>query len=52
MDPRVIDLPTWKRRLVVNMILIRRPKASGEAYEKVWTDAGVAATDPQPRTGR
>lgn len=40
MDPRVIDLPAWKRWLVVNMILIRRPKASGEAYEKVWTEQG------------
>ena len=40
MDPRVIDVPTWKRRLIVNMILIRRPKASGEAYAKVWTDQG------------
>jgi ferrochelatase len=40
MDPRVIDLPTWKRWLVVNMILISRPKASGEAYEKIWTEQG------------
>ncbi len=40
MDPRVIDLDTWKRWLLVNMILIRRPKASGEAYAKIWTDAG------------
>jgi len=40
MDPRVIDVPTWKRWLIVNMILIRRPKASGEAYAKVWTEQG------------
>jgi ferrochelatase len=40
MDPRVIDLPTWKRWLLVNLILIARPKASGEAYAKIWTDAG------------
>ena len=40
MDPRVIDLPGWKRWLFVNLILIRRPKASGEAYGKIWTDEG------------
>lgn len=40
MDPRVIDLPAFKRWLLVNLILIRRPKASGEAYEKVWTEEG------------
>jgi len=40
MDPRVIDLDYWKRWLLVNLILIRRPKASGEAYEQVWTDEG------------
>ena len=40
MDPRVIDLPTWKRWLIVRMILIRRPAASGEAYEKIWTEQG------------
>jgi ferrochelatase len=40
MDPRVIDLPGWKRWLVVNLILISRPKASGEAYAKIWTEQG------------
>jgi len=40
MDPRVIDLPAWKRWLVVNMILISRPRASGEAYAKIWTEQG------------
>jgi len=40
MDPRVIDVPTWKRWLIVNMILIARPKASGEAYAKIWSEEG------------
>lgn len=40
MDPRVIDVAPWKRRLLVSLILISRPKASGEAYAKVWTDRG------------
>lgn len=40
MDPRVIDLPVWKRWWVVNLILISRPKASGAAYAKIWTEQG------------
>ena len=40
MDPRVIDLPVWKRWLVVQAILISRPRASGEAYAKIWTEQG------------
>ena len=40
MDPRVIDVPAWKRWFVVNLILISRPKASGEAYAKIWTEQG------------
>ena len=41
LDPRVIDVTAWKRWLVVNaFILPFRPKESGEAYSKVWTDEG------------
>jgi len=40
MDPRVIDVPAWKRWLIVSMILISRPRASGEAYAKIWTEQG------------
>jgi len=41
MDPRVIDVPTWRRWLVLNaFILPFRPKASGEAYSKIWTERG------------
>ena len=40
-DPRVLDMPTWKRRLVLELFILPfRPKQSGEAYEKVWTDRG------------
>lgn len=41
MDPRVLDIATWKRWLLVNgIILMTRPKKSAEAYEKIWTPDG------------
>jgi ferrochelatase len=40
MDGRVIDLAWPLRRLIVGLILIRRPHESGEAYEKIWTKDG------------
>ncbi|HLZ54092.1 MAG TPA: ferrochelatase [Verrucomicrobiae bacterium] len=40
MDARVIDSPWLLRRLIVGMILIRRPKQSAEAYHKIWTGEG------------
>jgi ferrochelatase len=40
MDGRVIDTPWLLRRFVVGMILIKRPKESGHAYEKIWTKDG------------
>jgi len=40
MDGRVIDLVWPLRRLIVGLILIRRPHESGEAYEKIWTKDG------------
>ncbi|ANM30098.1 ferrochelatase [Acidobacteria bacterium Mor1] len=40
-DPRVLDIPGWKRWLILNLFILPfRPKESGEAYEKVWTDEG------------
>jgi len=40
-DARVIDIPAWRRRLILELfILPRRPKASGEAYAKIWTERG------------
>jgi ferrochelatase len=41
MDPRVIDIATWKRWLLVNAIILpTRPKKSAAAYAKVWLDEG------------
>jgi ferrochelatase len=40
MDGRVIDTPWLLRRLVVGLILIKRPEESAHAYEKIWTPAG------------
>jgi len=41
MDPRVIDIPIWKRWPLVNLIIAPfRARTSGEAYSKVWTDRG------------
>jgi len=40
MDGRVIDTPWLLRRLVVGMILIKRPAESAHAYEKIWTKEG------------
>jgi ferrochelatase len=41
MDPYVIDVPFPVRALIVRgLILPRRPAASAEAYEKIWTEDG------------
>ena len=40
MDGRVLDVAWPLRRFVVGMILIKRPKESGHAYEKIWTKDG------------
>ena len=40
MDERVMDLSWPMRRLVVGMILIKRPAESGHAYDKIWTKDG------------
>ena len=40
-DPRVIDIGGWQRWLLLNLIILPfRPRKSGEAYEKVWTERG------------
>jgi len=36
MDPYVIDLPWPLRRLLVSLILIRRPAQSAHAYSSIW----------------
>lgn len=41
MDERVIDLPFWKRFLIVKGIILRtRPKRSAKAYKKIWWKEG------------
>ncbi|GGH95507.1 ferrochelatase [Pseudomonas fluvialis] len=40
MDPYVIDLPWPLRRLLVGLILWRRPAASAHAYQSIWWDEG------------
>jgi ferrochelatase len=40
-DPRVLDLPAWKRFLLLELVILpRRPRASAEAYSKIWTAEG------------
>ena len=41
MDKRVIDIPYWKRSLLVNGIIapFRAPKSAKE-YKKAWTSTG------------
>jgi len=61
-DPRVIDTVAPVRRTLLELVILpRRPKASADAYAKVWTEAGspllvfsqalrdaVAAALPEP----
>ncbi len=40
-DARVIDLPTWVRWLLINLLVIPfRYKKSTKAYQKIWTEQG------------
>src|SRR3954470_11644403 len=40
-DPRVIDIPAWRRKPLVNSFIVpfRAPR-SAKLYEKVWTSNG------------
>lgn len=41
MDERVIDLPYWKRFLLIKGIILNtRPKKSAAAYQKIWWKEG------------
>jgi len=41
MDERVIDVPFWARVVLVKGIILNtRPKASAEAYKKIWWNEG------------
>jgi ferrochelatase len=40
-DPRVLDIPALPRRLLLETVILpTRPRASAEAYAKVWTPEG------------
>jgi len=40
-DPRVIDIPAWRRWLVLNLLILPvRPRQSARAYSKIWTERG------------
>ncbi len=40
-DPRVLDVPGWKRFLVLNLFILPfRPRRSAEAYAKIWAERG------------
>ncbi|MCA9671892.1 MAG: ferrochelatase [Myxococcales bacterium] len=41
MDPRVLDIGAVQRAALVKLLILpRRPKASGEAYAKIWGERG------------
>lgn len=41
MDERVIDVPYWKRALLVKGIILNfRPKKSAKAYQSIWWEEG------------
>lgn len=41
MDERVIDIPYWKRYLLIKGIILNvRPKKSAAAYKKIWWEEG------------
>lgn len=40
-DPRVVDLPSWKWKPILNGIVLRtRPRRSAAMYRNIWTEAG------------
>ncbi len=41
LDPRVIDIPAWKRQLLVRAAIVPfRSRTSGRTYQEIWTDKG------------
>jgi ferrochelatase len=41
MDPRVLEMPTWRRWLLVHLLILPvRAKKSAAAYRKIWTPEG------------
>lgn len=40
-DPRVLDMPSFLRFLLLELVILpRRPRASAEAYRKIWSPEG------------
>jgi ferrochelatase len=40
-DPRVIDLPSWQRWMLVNLLILPfRPRRSAESYRRIWSADG------------
>ncbi|HKH44400.1 MAG TPA: ferrochelatase [Thermoanaerobaculia bacterium] len=40
-DPRVLDMPAFLRFLLLELVILpRRPRASAEAYRKIWSPEG------------
>ena len=37
-DRRVIDYSPWVWKPILNLILLRRPFSSGEAYKEIWNE--------------
>jgi ferrochelatase len=41
MDERVLDMPAWRRFLLVQLVIVpRRSRRSAASYQKIWTDRG------------
>lgn len=41
LDPRVIDIPRWKRELLVRFVIVpKRIRETTLSYKKVWTEEG------------
>ena len=41
MDEHVLDMPAWRRFLLVRLVIVpRRARRSAASYQKIWTDRG------------
>ncbi len=41
MDERMLDMPAWRRFLLVQLLIVpRRSRRSAASYQKIWTDRG------------
>ena len=41
MDERMLDMPAWRRFLLVQLVIVpRRARRSAASYQKIWTDRG------------